>query len=111
MRFGLLPQSTTTGRTNSDLPREKNDRLNLGGNQGIFSAYRIEYGKAIPVDLPIPELTGANLRCENSADRWVIPSHPGDLERITTKTGQTKRQVVETALREFAKTLQCNDGW
>ena len=39
--------------------------------------YLIENWKATPVDLPIPELTGANLRRENLADRWVIPSCPG----------------------------------
>ena len=30
-------------------------------------------------------------------------------ERITTRTGQTKRQVIETALNELARSLQCNE--
>ena len=60
-------------------------------------------GKQPPVDLPIPELTGSNLRRENSADRWVIPSCHGDLERITAKTGGVERRVMKMALRELAK--------
>ena len=39
----------------------------------------------------------------------LSPNAAANLERITTKTGQTKRQVVETALRELAKALQCNE--
>ena len=39
----------------------------------------------------------------------LSPTAAANLERITARTGQTKRQVVETALREFAKTLQCNE--
>ena len=39
----------------------------------------------------------------------LSPNAAANLERITTKTGQTKRQVVETALQELAKALQCNE--
>ena len=39
----------------------------------------------------------------------LSPNAAANLERITTKTGQTKRQVVETALLELARSLQCNE--
>ena len=39
----------------------------------------------------------------------LSPNAAANLDRITARTGQTKRQVVETALRELAKELQCNE--
>jgi hypothetical protein len=39
----------------------------------------------------------------------LSPSAAADLARITMMTGQTKRQVVETALNELARSLQCNE--
>ena len=39
----------------------------------------------------------------------LSPNAAANLERITTKTGKTKRQVVETALLELARSLQCNE--
>ena len=39
----------------------------------------------------------------------LSPNAAANLERITTKTGQTKRQVVETALLDLARSLQCNE--
>ena len=39
----------------------------------------------------------------------LSPNAAANLERITTKTGQTKRRVVETALLELARSLQCNE--
>ena len=37
------------------------------------------------------------------------PTAAANLERIAAQTGQTKRQVVETALLELARALQCNE--
>ena len=39
----------------------------------------------------------------------LSPNAAANLERITARTGQTKRQVVETALNELARSLQCNE--
>ena len=39
----------------------------------------------------------------------LSPNAAANLERITARTGQTKRQVVETALKELARSLQCNE--
>ena len=39
----------------------------------------------------------------------LSPTAAANLERNAAQTGQTKRQVVETALRELAKELQCNE--
>ena len=39
----------------------------------------------------------------------LSPTAAANLERITARTGQTKRQVVETALLELARSLQCNE--
>ena len=39
----------------------------------------------------------------------LSPNAAANLERSTTKTGKTKRQVVETALLELARSLQCNE--
>ena len=39
----------------------------------------------------------------------LSPTAAANLERITARTGQTKRQVVETALNELARSLQCNE--
>ena len=39
----------------------------------------------------------------------LSPTAAANLERITARTGQTRRQVVETALNDLARTLQCNE--
>lgn len=39
----------------------------------------------------------------------LSPTATANLERIAAQTGQTKRQVVETALLELARALQCNE--
>ena len=39
---------------------------------------------------------------------WLSPA-AADLSWITMMTGQTRRQVVETALRELAKTTRAED--
>ena len=39
----------------------------------------------------------------------LSPNAAANLDRITARTGQTKRQVVETALLELARSLQCNE--
>ena len=39
----------------------------------------------------------------------LSPTASANLERIAAQTGQTKRQVVETALLELARALQCNE--
>lgn len=39
----------------------------------------------------------------------LSPTAAADLSRITMMTGQTRRQVVETALRELAKTTRAED--
>ena len=39
----------------------------------------------------------------------LSPSAAADLARITMMTGQTRRQVVETALRELAKALRAEE--
>ena len=39
----------------------------------------------------------------------LSPTATANLERIAAQTGQTKRQVVETALLELAHSLQCNE--
>ena len=39
----------------------------------------------------------------------LSPTAAANLERITARTGQTRRQVVETALNDLARSLQCNE--
>ena len=39
----------------------------------------------------------------------LSPTATANLERIAAQTGQTKRQVVETALLELARALQRNE--
>ena len=39
----------------------------------------------------------------------LSPTAAANLERITARTGQTKRQAIETALNELARSLQCNE--
>ena len=39
----------------------------------------------------------------------LSPNAAANLERITARTGQTKRQAVEKALQDLAKALQCNE--
>ncbi len=39
----------------------------------------------------------------------LSPTATANLERIAAQTGQTKREVVETALLELARALQCNE--
>ena len=39
----------------------------------------------------------------------LSPTATANLERIAAQTGQTKRRVVETALLELARALQCNE--
>ena len=39
----------------------------------------------------------------------LSPTAAANLERIAAQTGQTKRQVVETALLELARALQRNE--
>ena len=40
---------------------------------------------------------------------WLSPSAATDLSWITMMTGQTRRRVVETALRELAKALRAEE--
>ena len=40
---------------------------------------------------------------------WLSPTAAADLSRITMMTGQTRRQAVETALRELAKALRAEE--
>ena len=39
----------------------------------------------------------------------LSPTARAYVVRIAAQTGQTKRQVVETALLELARSLQCNE--
>ncbi len=38
----------------------------------------------------------------------IGPHATANLERLVGKTGMSKRQVVEKAINEFARALQCN---
>ena len=76
---------------------------------GCFGARQVRPFQNLNRAVPLPVfLSLFRDKANQPSNEATVPAR-GAILRHHRRTGQTKRQVVETALKELARSLQCNE--